>query len=211
MIVSTGNLIGFGAVALGMALTPGPNMIYLVSRSITQGRKAGLISLIGVVGAFVILALAAALGFTALLVAVPFAYDAIRLAGAAYLLWLAWQSIRPGGMSPFRVRALRPDTPRRLVAMGFMTNMLNPKAVVLYLSLLPQFIDREAGHIFAQSITLCAVQMLMSATVNAGMVMAAGSISRFLSARPIWAVAQRWLMATVLGGLAVRMALEGRR
>jgi len=89
--------------------------------------------------------------------------------------------------------------------------MLNPKAVVLYLSLLPQFIDREAGHIFAQSITLCVVQMLMSATVNAGMVMAAGTISRFLSARPIWAVAQRWLMATVLGGLAVRMALDARR
>ncbi|CAN5381509.1 LysE family translocator [soil metagenome] len=211
MIVSTGNIIGFGAVALGMALTPGPNMIYLVSRSITQGRKAGLISLVGVVGAFVILALAAALGLTALLVAVPFAYDAIRFGGAAYLLWLAWQSIRPGGVSPFSVRALKPDTPRRLVAMGFVTNILNPKAVVLYLSLLPQFIDKDAGNIFAQSITLCTVQMMMSATVNAAMVMAASTISQFLARRPTWAMAQRWLMATVLGGLAVRMALDARR
>lgn len=211
MIVSTGNLIGFGAVALGMALTPGPNMIYLVSRSITQGRKAGLISLAGVIGAFIILALAAALGLTALLVALPFAYDAIRFAGAAYLLWLAWQSIRPGGTSPFCVRPLKPDTPHRLVAMGFLTNILNPKAVVLYLSLLPQFIDRHAGQIFAQSITLCTVQMLISAIVNACMVMAAGTISQFLATRPSWALAQRWLMATVLGGLAIRMALDARR
>lgn len=211
MIVSTGNLIGFGAVALGMALTPGPNMIYLVSRSITQGRKAGLISLLGVVGAFVILMLAAALGLTALLMALPLAYDAIRFAGAAYLLWLAWQSIRPGGASPFSVRDLRPDASHRLVAMGFLTNILNPKAVVLYLSLLPQFIDKHAGHIFAQSITLCSVQMLISATVNASMVMAAGTIARFLATRPTWVMVQRWLMATVLGGLAVRMALDARR
>lgn len=211
MIVSTGNMIGFGAVALGMALTPGPNMIYLISRSITQGRRAGLISLLGVIAAFVILMLAAALGLTALLMALPFAYDAIRLAGAAYLLWLAWQSIRPGGASPFTVHPLRPDGPRRLFAMGFLTNILNPKAVVLYLSLLPQFIDASAGHIFAQSITLCTVQMAMSATVNATMVMAASTIATFLASRPTWAMVQRWLMGTVLGGLAVRMALDARR
>ncbi|MET0241778.1 MAG: LysE family translocator [Sphingobium sp.] len=211
MIVSTGNLIGFGAVALGMALTPGPNMIYLVSRSIVQGRKAGLISLCGVIAAFIILMLAAALGLTALLMALPLAYDVIRLAGAAYLLWLAWQSIRPGGASPFSVRPLRPDTPRRLFAMGFLTNILNPKAVVLYLSLLPQFIDARAGNIFGQSITLCLVQMGLSASVNAMMVMAAGSIAAFLAERPTWAMVQRWVMATVLGGLAVRMALDSRR
>lgn len=211
MFVSTGNLIGFGAVALGMALTPGPNMLYLMSRSITQGRRAGLISLIGVVAAFILLMLAAALGLTALLMAVPFAYDAIRLAGAAYLLWLAWQSLRPGGTSPFSVRALKPDTPRRLLAMGFLTNILNPKAVVLYLSLLPQFIDVTAGHVFAQSITLCMVQMAISASVNATMVVAAGSIAAFLARRPTWAMVQRWLMGTVLGGLAIRMALNARR
>ncbi|MFT3968630.1 MAG: LysE family translocator [Sphingobium sp.] len=211
MIVSTGNLIGFAAVSLGMALTPGPNMIYLVSRSITQGRRAGLISLVGVVAAFIILMLAAALGLTALLMAVPFAYDAIRLAGAAYLFWLAWQSLRPGGSSPFSIRPLRADTPRRLLAMGFLTNILNPKAVVLYLSLLPQFIDVKAGHVFAQSISLCTVQMMLSATVNGIMVMAAGTIAGFLATRPSWAMAQRWLMGTVLGGLAMRMALDARR
>lgn len=211
MLVSTGNLIGFGAVALGMALTPGPNMIYLVSRSITQGRRAGLISLLGVVAAFVLLMLATALGLTALLMAVPLAYDVIRIAGAAYLLFLAWQTIRPGGGSPFTVKPLKYDGPRRLFAMGFLTNILNPKAVVLYLSLLPQFIDARAGNLLCQSLILCSLQIAISACVNASMVMAAGSIARFLSTRPGWVMAQRWLMATVLGGLAVRMALEGRR
>lgn len=211
MIVSTGHLIGFGAVALGMALTPGPNMIYLVSRSITQGRRAGLISLVGVIGAFLILMLAAALGLTALLMAVPFAYDAIRIAGALYLLWLAWQSVRPGGSSPFSVRDLKPDTPRQLLAMGFLTNILNPKAVVLYLSLLPQFIDQKAGNLFCQSLVLCSVQMAVSATVNACMVLAADRIARFFASRPGWLAVQRWLMGTVLGGLAVRMALETRQ
>jgi threonine/homoserine/homoserine lactone efflux protein len=93
------SLLAFFLVALGIALTPGPNMIYLVSRSICQGRAAGLISLRGVALAFVIYMLCAALGITALLLAVPFAYDALRFGGAFYLLWLAWQAVRPGRAS----------------------------------------------------------------------------------------------------------------
>ena len=93
------NIIAFALISLGMVLTPGPNMIYLISRSICQGRTAGLISLGGVALGFVFYMLAAAFGITALLFAVPYAYDALRLAGAAYLAWLAWQAIRPGGRS----------------------------------------------------------------------------------------------------------------
>ena len=100
------NIIAFALISLGMVLTPGPNMIYLISRSICQGRTAGLISLGGVALGFVFYMLAAAFGITALLFAVPYAYDALRLAGAAYLAWLAWQAIRPGGRSPFQVRQL---------------------------------------------------------------------------------------------------------
>ena len=90
-----------------MVLTPGPNMIYLISRSITQGPQAGIVSLGGVALGFVFYMLCAAFGITALLFAVPYAYDALRLAGAAYLLWLAWQAVKPNGRSPFQVQEAR--------------------------------------------------------------------------------------------------------
>ena len=205
------NWIGFALVALGMVLTPGPNMIYLVSRSISQGPAAGLVSLGGVAVGFLFYMLCAALGITALVLAVPYAYDALRIAGALYLLTLAWQAVRPGGRSAFQVRQLPQDGPRRLFAMGLITNLLNPKAAVLYLSLLPQFIDPKIGHVLGQSLALGFTQIAISVSVNAMIALAAGSIALFLTRRPVWAVVQRWLMATVLAGLAVRMATEARR
>lgn len=205
------NLLGFSLVALGMVLTPGPNMVYLVSRSICQGRVAGLISLGGVATGFVFYMVCAAFGITALVMAVPYAYDALRIAGALYLLWLAWQAIRPGGRSPFEVRTLRPDGPRKLFAMGLLTNLLNPKIAVMYLSLLPQFIDPAQGGVLAQTLVLGTSQIAISVLVNACIVLAAGSVATLLAARPGWALFQRWLMATVLGGLAVRMATDARR
>ncbi|MCA0317020.1 MAG: LysE family translocator [Proteobacteria bacterium] len=207
----TASLIAFAAIALGMVLTPGPNMIYLVSRSLSQGPKAGLISLGGVALGFVVYMLCAAFGITALVLAVPYAYDAIRLAGAAYLLWLAWQAVRPGGRSPFQLRQLPRDTPRKLFAMGFLTNLLNPKVAVLYLSLLPQFIDPADGSVLTQLLVLGAIQISISITVNALIAISAGSISTFLADNPGWVAIQRWLMGTVLAGLAVKMATEAQR
>lgn len=92
-------LLAFALVSLAMVLTPGPNMIYVISRSICQGPLAGLISLAGVALGFVFYMLCAALGITALLMAVPFAYEALRIGGALYLLYLAWQALKPGGRS----------------------------------------------------------------------------------------------------------------
>lgn len=204
-------LLAFALLALGLVLTPGPNMIYLVSRSICQGRLAGLVSLGGVALAFVLYLLSAALGITALLFAVPFAYDTLRLAGAAYLAWLAWQALRPSGRSPLQVRALAPVRPRRLFAMGFLTNLLNPKAAMLYLSLLPQFIDPTRGSVLSQSLALGGTQMAISLSVNALIVLTAGTLAALLTARPRWAALQRGLMGTVLGGLALRMALQSHR
>jgi len=97
------SLLAFAAVALGMVLSPGPNMAYLVSRSICQGRLAGLVSLGGVALGFLTYMLLAAFGITALLFAIPYAYDGLRLCGAAYLAWMAWNALRPGGASPFTV------------------------------------------------------------------------------------------------------------
>ena len=205
------NLFAFGLVALGMVLTPGPNMIYLISRSLSQGPIAGLISLGGVALGFVFYIVCAAFGITALLLAVPFAYDVLRFCGAAYLLWLAWQAVRPGGTSPFQVRKLARDSPRRLFTMGLMTNLLNPKVAVMYLSLLPQFIVPEKGSVLTQLLVLGATQVTISVTVNAIIAIMAGSIAAFLAGRPIWVLVQRWLMGTVLAGLALRMATEAQR
>ena len=207
----TTTFFAFALVALGMVLTPGPNMIYLVSRSICQGRIAGMISLGGVALAFLFYAVSAALGITALLLAVPVAYDLLRFAGVIYLLWLAWQTVRPGGRSPFQVRDLPPDSPGKLFAMGVVTNLLNPKVAVMYLSLLPQFISPEHGSVLIQSLWLSALQVTISISVNTVIVMLAGSIAAFLAGRPAWLVIQRWLMGTVLTGLALRMATEAQR
>ena len=100
-MVSTGALLGITLVALGLVLTPGPNMVYLVSRSVAQGRRAGLISLLGVAAGFGVYLVAAVAGLAAVFVLVPTLYAVVKLAGAGYLLWLAWRTLRPGGHSPF--------------------------------------------------------------------------------------------------------------
>ena len=205
------NWIAFGLVSLGMVLTPGPNMVYLISRSICQGRTAGLISLGGIALGFVFYMMCAALGITAIVMAVPYAYDALRIGGALYLIYLAWQAVKPGGRSPFEVRNLAQDGPRKLFLMGFLTNLLNPKIAVMYLSLLPQFISPEHGSVLSQSLALGFTQIVISVSVNATIAMLAGSIAVFLSGRPTWLLVQRWLMGTVLAGLAIRMLTEARK
>ncbi|MDH1336164.1 LysE family translocator [Comamonas thiooxydans] len=205
------NWLAFGLVSLGMVLTPGPNMVYLISRSICQGRAAGLISLGGVALGFVFYMMCAALGITAIVMAVPYAYDALRIGGALYLIYLAWQAVKPGGRSPFEVKNLPQDGPKKLFLMGFLTNLLNPKIAVMYLSLLPQFISPEHGSVLSQSLVLGFTQIVISVSVNATIAMLAGSIAVFLSGRPTWILVQRWLMGTVLAGLAVRMLTEARK
>jgi threonine/homoserine/homoserine lactone efflux protein len=205
------SLAVFALICLGMVVTPGPNMVYLVSRSISQGRVSGLISLIGVAVGLVFYMASAAFGITSLMLAVPYAYDALRIAGAAYLLYLAWQAMRPGGRSPFQVRDLPPDSPRKLFTMGFVTALFNPKIAVMYLSLLPQFIDPQQGSVLGQSLILGFTQITVSVTVNSMIVFIAGGIAAFLAGRPFWMVVQRWAMGTLLAGFALRMAAEARR
>lgn len=133
--------LAFAVVALTMVCTPGPNMIYLLSRSICQGTRAGLVSLVGVGLAFLVYIIATALGLAALLAALPLAFAMLRIVGAAYLLYLSWEAVRPNGRAVFSVVHLPKDSARKLLAMGFLTNVLNPKAAILYLTLLPQFIS----------------------------------------------------------------------
>ena len=201
-------LLLFALAALVLVLTPGPNMVYCVSRSLTQGPRAGLLSLAGVVLGFIVHLLVASLGLTALLMAVPMAFDVIRVAGALYLLWMAWQAVRPGGTAPFQPRALPHDGPRKLFVMGFMTNLLNPKVAMFYLSFFPQFLHPERGHWLAQCLLLGAIQIVVSAGINALLVLFAGRVSGFLNRSPRWINAQRYLMGSVLGLLALRILSE---
>ncbi|MFE2293859.1 LysE family translocator [Streptomyces sp. NPDC059452] len=207
MVELTG-VLGVAMVALGMVLTPGPNMIYLVSRSITQGRRAGVVSLGGVAVGFLVYLLATNLGLSVVFIAVPELYVAVKLAGAAYLAYLAWTALRPGGTSVFAPQDMPHDSPRRLFTMGLMTNLLNPKIAIMYLSLIPQFINLEAGHVLFQGFVLGSVQIAVALTVNLSIVLAAGTIAVFLARRPSWLKVQRYLMGTALGLLAVSVALD---
>ncbi|MEN3539751.1 LysE family translocator [Microbispora sp. ZYX-F-249] len=202
-------VLGVVSVALGMVLSPGPNMMYLVSRSISQGRRAGVISLGGVVAGFLAYLTAANLGLAVLFAAVPEVLAVIRLAGAGYLLWLAWRTIRPGGASVFTVREVPDDSPLRLFTMGLMTNLLNPKIAILYVSVIPQFVDLGAGHVLVQGVVLGLCQIAVASTVNLSIVLAAGSVAGFLAHRPVWLRAQRIAMGSMLGVLAVMLALGG--
>ena len=204
------SLFTFALLTVGFVLTPGPNMVYLISRTLCQGVKAGFTSFAGlVVGSMFYLA-CAAFGITALLFAVPWAYDALRIGGALYLAYLAWQAVRPGGRSPFEVRALESDSPRRLFLMGLFTNLLNPKQALFILALLPQFIDEQKGQILMQFLTLGFIQIFISFMGNGLIMLAAGVIARFLMQRPQWLIAQRWLMGTVLAGMSVRMVMQAK-
>lgn len=200
----------FTLVSLALVLTPGPNMIYCISRTLCQGKGAGLISLAGVGLGFLAHLLAAAFGLTAVLLAVPLAFTAIKVVGAAYMLWLAWQAVKPGGLSPFETRELPHDAPRTLFLMGMTTNLLNPKVAMFYLSFFPQFLHPERGQLLLQSLTLGAIQITVSMAVNALLIFSAAALALFLNRNPGWLRVQRYVMGSVLALLAVRLLAEKR-
>lgn len=205
------SLAGVAVIALGMVLTPGPNMLYLASRSISQGRVAGLVSLAGVAVGFCCYLLAAVAGLSTLFAAVPLAYDVVKVAGALYLAYLAWGMLRPGGRSPFHTQKLPPHSPRRLFTMGLVTNLLNPKIALMYAALLPQFLSPRAGSRPVQFLQLGAVQIIIAVTVNGLIVLAAAAVASYLNGHPRAMTAQRLVAGTVLGVFAIKIATSHAR
>ncbi|GLY68595.1 LysE family translocator [Amycolatopsis taiwanensis] len=205
------SLAGVAVIALGMVLTPGPNMVYLASRSISQGRDAGLVSLAGVAVGFLCYLLAAAVGLSTLFMAVPLAYDLVKIAGALYLGYVAWGMLRPGGRSPFQTQQLSPHSRKRLFTMGLVTNLLNPKIALMYAALLPQFLRPGTGRLWGQFLQLGAVQIVIAVTVNGLIVYLAAAIANYLKDRPKAMTAQRLVAGTVLGIFAVKMATSHAR
>lgn len=205
-MISLGAIEGIIVVSLVMVLSPGPNMIYLVSRSLAQGRRAGMISLAGIGIGFFIYLSAAVAGITAIFTLVPVVYDAIKIAGTIYLIWIAWKTVRPGGSSVFETRELSIDPIGKLFGMGVMSTLLNPKIAIMYTSLIPQFVNVHKGGIVEQSLMLGLIQISISLSIDALYVIGAGSIARFLSSRPKWMRAQRYAMGLLLAGFAIRVA-----
>lgn len=204
-------VLGVAAAALGLVLTPGPNMMYLVSRTVSQGRRAGFVSLAGVLMGFGVYLAAATAGITAVFAVVPGLYMALKLAGAGYLAWLAWKTLRPGGVSAFAPQDLPVDTTRRLFTMGLVTNLLNPKIAIMYMALIPQFVVPEHGQVWLQSLGLGAVQIAVAVSVNGLIVIGAGAVATFLAGRPLWLRAQRWVTGTMLGAMAALLATDRAR
>ncbi|ASK32145.1 lysine transporter LysE [Chryseobacterium sp. T16E-39] len=203
------DLFFFFLAAFILVISPGPNMIYLISRSITQGRKAGLTSLAGVVCGFLFHIVMVSFGLTAVLFAVPYAYIVLKTLGTIYLLYLAYQAIKPNSKNIFEVdKNISIDRPRKLFAVGFLTNVLNPKVAVFYLSFFPQFIKPEYGSIFTQSLELGVIQTFTSFTINFIIVLTAAKVATFFAKNPMWIKVQKWFMTSVLVFLAVKMVLS---
>lgn len=203
-------LLVFAALSFGLAATPGPNMLYLVSRALAQGTGAGIVSLIGCQFGSLVIMLCAAAGLTAALFAVPYAWDVLRLGGAAYLAFLAWQCVRPGGRPIFAPRSMPREPAARLFSVGFATAALNPKVALFYVAVLPPFIDPELGSVFAQGAVLGAVQIGVAIIFDGLLVYGAAGVARFLGTRPGWMAVQRWVLGGALALLAVKLATDSR-
>jgi threonine/homoserine/homoserine lactone efflux protein len=202
--------VAYLLVCVAMVMTPGPNMIYLISRTVAQGRTAGFISLGGVVLGFLTYMVTTAAGLSALFLAVPYAYDVVRFAGASYLMWMAWQILRPGARSVFEISQMQHDGPRKLFLMGYFTSLLNPKIALMYLSLLPQFVDPVLGHTLPQTLFLGMSQIVVSFLGNTIWIFTAGGFALAVSRHPVWGKVQRWMMGGLLASFAVKIAVESR-
>ncbi len=208
-MIPISDLLLFMLAALAMVLTPGPNMMYLISRSLIQGKKAGVISLAGVICGFSFHIVMVAFGLTAVLFTIPYAFVILKSAGVLYLLYIAYNAIKPGSKGVFQTRQeLKIDGPYKLFMMGFLTNVLNPKMAVFYLSLFPQFIQPEAGNITLQCFLLGTIQMTISFAINYLIITGAAKAAGWFARNPLWIKVQKWVMASVLTFLAVKMALS---
>jgi threonine/homoserine/homoserine lactone efflux protein len=200
----------FVLAMIALVATPGPNVLYLVSRTLAQGRAAGLVSLAGTSTGFLCHVLAAAFGLSALLAAVPMAYDAIRIAGAIYLAWLAWSTWRSPDVVPTS-GAPSAVANGKLYRDGVVTAILNPKVAMFQLALFPQFVDPAHGSVLAQSLVLGATQVVINVVGDGMFVFAAASVRRWFAARPTWSAWSKRILAGVFAALAMRLLLPERK
>lgn len=196
-------VVGFALAALIVELTPGPNMAWLAITAATEGRRTGLAAVAGVALGLALVGVAAALGAAALVLASPALWQAMRWTGAAWLLWLAWDGWRAAGAADATVPPRAPS-PGRAFRRGLATNLLNPKAAVFYLAVLPGFLAQGAGPRAALALT--ATYVAVATAVHAGIVLLAGTARRWLT-DPRRERRLRRALSLALAGVAVWFAL----
>ncbi len=199
----------FCVACVALVATPGPSILYLVSRTLAQGRAAGFVSLAGTSSGFALHALAAAFGLSALLAAVPLAYEVVRWLGAAYLAWLAFVTWRT------RDAAAAQAAPERLPAaqlfrQGLLTAILNPKVALFQLAFFPQFVSPAQGSVLTQSLLLACTQLVIVLAGDSLFVLAAASVRGWFARRAGWGRWSRRALAVVFGTLALRLAWQER-
>ena len=201
----------FAVASLALACTPGPDMLLILSRTVAQGRGAGFASLFGAQAGVYGHAAAVALGLAELFRAVPLAYDAVRYAGAAYLLVLAWTAFRSGGAERSPVAAAPTSSLAAVFRQGLLTNLLNPKVALFALALFPQFVKPEAGPVALQIMLLATVLNGVGFAVNGSLILGAGRLRRAMAGRVRFRRAPGIALGAVFTGLALRLAVDGGR
>lgn len=169
-------LLLFAASAAALVLIPGPNLVFIITRSIEAGRRAGLASMLGVETATFVHVTAAAVGLSALLASSAVAFETVRWAGVAYLVYLGVRALR----SDESAEAPRPAGLRRSFVEGVLVNLLNPKVAIFFLAFLPQFVDPEQGSAGVQVLVLGAVFMVIASLLDLVYVFTAGLIGQRL-------------------------------
>jgi threonine/homoserine/homoserine lactone efflux protein len=199
----------FVSAGLLLNITPGPDVLYIVGRSLGQGRLAGVVSSLGIASGSLIHIAAGALGLSALMLAVPAAYDVVRYAGAAYLAFLGYRALV--GRSALDVRALAPVPLGRIYRQGIVTNVLNPKVALFFLAFLPQFTDAARGPLPLQFTLLGLVFVVNGTLVCLAYALAASWIGEWLKGRYAVSTWMNRAMGGLFVALGLRLACENRR
>jgi threonine/homoserine/homoserine lactone efflux protein len=189
-------------------IAPGPDMLYVIGRSVGQGRKAGIVSALGIfVGCWAHI-LAAAFGIAALLRSSPIAFNIVRYAGAAYLVYLGIKMLVQH--SSLAQQQLKPDSLSAIFRQGAITNVLNPKVALFFLAFLPQFVDARRGSIVWQILLLGLIFNVGGTLVNLGVAYAGGTLGELLRRNARFARLQQWFTGLVFIGLGARLAWQRR-
>jgi threonine/homoserine/homoserine lactone efflux protein len=205
---SLATIVAFAAASLALLVIPGPAVLYIINRSVADGRKVGLASVAGVeVGTFVHV-LAAALGLSAALAASALAFNTIKWLGVAYLAWIGVRTLLRPAVAAAR-DAGPPIEPSRAFTQGIVVNVLNPKIALFFLSFLPQFIDPELGSAGMQALVLGMVFVTLGFVTDGLYAVAASSLRTVLLRGRGLPFVQRYVAGTVYLGLGLLAATAG--
>jgi threonine/homoserine/homoserine lactone efflux protein len=200
----------FAVASLALLIVPGPSVLYIVTRSMDQGRAAGLVSVLGIHTGSIAHVAAAAFGLSAILASSALSYGIVKYVGAAYLIWLGIRALR--GASEDRPNVTgREHSLARIYAQGVVVNVLNPKTALFFLAFLPQFVDVSRGSVPLQIVLLGVTFILLGFVSDGSYALVSARVSRRLAARRGSGIVRRWLPGITLIGLGIVSAITGRR